>query len=43
MKEVKKQRHPSISVTLSVLKMLAVVGAISLTVGFLVYIKENWF
>ncbi|EGZ25535.1 hypothetical protein PHYSODRAFT_285090 [Phytophthora sojae] len=42
-KEVKKQRHPSISVTLSVLKMLAVVGAISLTVGFLVYIKENWF
>ncbi|KAE9247503.1 hypothetical protein PF004_g4299 [Phytophthora fragariae] len=42
-KEVKKKRHPSISVALSVLKMLAVVGLISLTVGFLVYIHENYF
>ncbi|KAL4094399.1 hypothetical protein PRIC1_010060 [Phytophthora ramorum] len=38
----KKEVHPAISVTKSVLKMLAVVGIISLSVGAIVYVNENY-
>ncbi|KAG6578128.1 Avirulence (Avh) protein [Phytophthora cinnamomi] len=40
-KEIKK-RHPAVGVALSVLKMLAVVGIISFSVGFGVYMHENY-
>ncbi|GMF57485.1 unnamed protein product [Phytophthora fragariaefolia] len=43
MLEEAKKKHPAIGVMMSVLKMLAVVGVIAFTTGFIVYIHENYF